>query len=148
MAKVTAMDVAKYTISKCQKDNHPITNLQLQKMLYYIQYYFFINCNGPLFDDDFQAWKFGPVIYDVYKEYKIYGALPLETDDDDKDRKIDIDGREKELLDYVIKNVRAMYPWRLVEQTHAKGKAWDITFEDGKGFGNTIHKEDIETNGF
>jgi uncharacterized phage-associated protein len=148
MAKVTAMDVAKYVISRCQNDNHPITNLQLQKMLYYIQYYFLINFGKPLFDDDFQAWKFGPVIYDVYKEYKIYGALPLEVDNDYKDYKIEIYNKEKELLEYVIKNVGAMYPWRLVEQTHAKGKAWDKIFMDGEGSGNIIHKEDIKNNGF
>ena len=33
----TAMDLAKYIVSKCYYDGCPISNLQLQKILYYIQ---------------------------------------------------------------------------------------------------------------
>ena len=32
-----AVELAKYIVSKCIKDEHPISNLQLQKILYYIQ---------------------------------------------------------------------------------------------------------------
>lgn len=32
----TALDMAKYIIDKCTKDRSPISNLQLQKILYYI----------------------------------------------------------------------------------------------------------------
>ena len=35
-----ALDLSKYIISKCVRDGHPISNLQLQKILYYIQVYF------------------------------------------------------------------------------------------------------------
>ncbi|MDR0407473.1 MAG: DUF4065 domain-containing protein [Campylobacteraceae bacterium] len=146
MAKVTAMDVAKYMIDKCENDNHPITNLQLQKMLYYVQCFFLVEKKKPLFDDDFEAWKFGPVIPDVYREYRIYGALPISSDADKAE--IDIDNKEMELLNDIIKKTRVMYPWRLVEQSHAKGKAWDNVFMDGIGVGDIISKEDIKNNGF
>ena len=32
-----AIDLSKYIVSKCVKDGHPVSNLQLQKILYYIQ---------------------------------------------------------------------------------------------------------------
>lgn len=32
-----AIDIAKNIINKCTIDKHPISNLQLQKILYYIQ---------------------------------------------------------------------------------------------------------------
>ena len=32
-----AIDLSKYIVSKCVTDGHPISNLQLQKILYYIQ---------------------------------------------------------------------------------------------------------------
>ncbi|MDR1284955.1 MAG: DUF4065 domain-containing protein [Campylobacteraceae bacterium] len=147
MAKITAMDVAKYAISKCQEDNHPITNLQLQKMLYYIQYFFLVKTEEPLFDDDFEAWKFGPVISNVYYEYRIYGALPIDLDGN-KIEFNNINIEDKKLLDYVIEKTRVMYPWRLVEQSHAKGKAWDSVFMDGFGAGDIIEKMDIKNNGF
>lgn len=33
----SAMEITKYIINKCTKEKHPISNLQLQKILYYIQ---------------------------------------------------------------------------------------------------------------
>lgn len=33
----TAMQIAEYVINKCTNENHAITNLQLQKILYYLQ---------------------------------------------------------------------------------------------------------------
>ena len=33
----SALDVSKYIVSKCTRDGHPISNLQLQKILYYVQ---------------------------------------------------------------------------------------------------------------
>ena len=35
----SAMDIAKYIIDKCIDDEMPISNLQLQKILYYLQVY-------------------------------------------------------------------------------------------------------------
>lgn len=32
-----ALDVAKYIVNKCTSENRPITNLQLQKILYFLQ---------------------------------------------------------------------------------------------------------------
>ena len=33
----SALDLSRYIVSKCISDGHPITNLQLQKILYFIQ---------------------------------------------------------------------------------------------------------------
>lgn len=33
----SALEIAKYVVNKCTVDRHPISNLQLQKILYYIQ---------------------------------------------------------------------------------------------------------------
>lgn len=54
-----AVHIAKYIINKCTIDQHPISNLQLQKILYCIQRDFLKN-DMLAFDDDFEAWPFGP----------------------------------------------------------------------------------------
>ena len=38
-----ALDIAKYIITKCNKDGFPISNLQLQKILYNLQKFFLQN---------------------------------------------------------------------------------------------------------
>ena len=45
-----ALDLAKYIVTKCVKDNCAISNLQLQKILYFIQRDF-LRCDKPAFSD-------------------------------------------------------------------------------------------------
>lgn len=68
--KISASDVAKYVIKVFQECEDPITNLKLQKLLYYIQGWHLGLYDAPVFDDDFQAWIHGPVIPKVFYEYK------------------------------------------------------------------------------
>ena len=51
-----ALDIAKYVITKCTKDKHPISNLQLQKILYYIQREL-LQQGLAGFSDDMEAWQ-------------------------------------------------------------------------------------------
>ena len=72
-----AIDLARYIISKCSKEQCPISNLQLQKILYYIQVEWLSKNNEPLFNNDICAWQFGPVVPDVYYLYNGYGASKI-----------------------------------------------------------------------
>ena len=66
---LNAMDAAKYVINLCAAENEPISNLQLQTILYYIQAAFYKHFGRPCFDDNFEAWMFGPVLPEVYYQY-------------------------------------------------------------------------------
>ena len=43
-----------------------MTNMKLQKMLYYQQGFHLAYFGTPLFDKDIEAWMFGPVVPSVY----------------------------------------------------------------------------------
>ncbi|MCD8213112.1 MAG: DUF4065 domain-containing protein [Campylobacter sp.] len=142
-----ALDVARYILTKCNKDGQPISNLQLQKILYYAQYEFLVNYGKPLFDDDFAAWKFGPVIPSVYYEYSHMGAFKIGANYNDYNKILDnMSENEVNELDNIIIDKRDINAWRLVDNTHKKGKAWDIVFKDGSGMGDIISKEEISAN--
>ena len=144
-----ALDVARYILTKCNKDGQPISNLQLQKMLYYIQYEFLTNFNKPLFEEDFEAWKFGPVIPVVYYEYSHMGAFKIGADYKDYDKILsEMSEDEVKKLDAIIDEKRDINAWKLVDSTHKSGKAWDIAFKDGDGIGDVISKEQIRENAF
>lgn len=64
-----AIDLANYIVDKCIKDNAPITNLQLQRILYFVQKEF-LKRGSPAFSDYIEAWEFGPVDYDIYNEFE------------------------------------------------------------------------------
>ena len=66
------LDVADYVIKYCNNHNMPISNLKLQKILYFVQAAFLSIQGFPCFPDDFVAWNYGPVIPAVYYKYKAF----------------------------------------------------------------------------
>ena len=63
-----ALDVAKYVIERCNKMGYPISNLKLQKILYFIQAEFLVAFDEQCFQEDIEAWNFGPVVPEVYRD--------------------------------------------------------------------------------
>jgi uncharacterized phage-associated protein len=55
----------------------PVDPMSLEKLVYYAQAFHFVLRDEPLFADELQAWKWGPVIPGVYKKYAAYGADPI-----------------------------------------------------------------------
>ena len=78
-----ALALAKYIVTKCVKDDCPISNLQLQKILYFIQVDSLKRTGKTAFPDSIEAWQFGPVVPRVYYFFCGNGALSiLDTFDD------------------------------------------------------------------
>ncbi|MDA8325367.1 MAG: DUF4065 domain-containing protein [Nitrospiraceae bacterium] len=76
-ASIHALDVARYFLSKANEEGDLITNLKMQKLLYYAQAWHLVNFDEPLFIDHINAWNLGPVVADVYREFKKFGAGPI-----------------------------------------------------------------------
>lgn len=74
-----AMDVADEIITLAQEKGHPVSNLKLQKMMYFLNALSLVQSEHPLIDDGqmFEKWDYGPVIHSVYSEYSVYGASPI-----------------------------------------------------------------------
>lgn len=138
-----ALDIAKYMVTKCADDNQPISNLQLQKILFYIQKEYIRN-GSPLFGDLFEAWQFGPVIPRVYYSFCEFGSMtiiPIVP------YQVDIDSNVRKIIDPIIKKKRELYPWDLVNETHKPGGAWDTIYRGGLGNHDIIPNDLIRTNG-
>lgn len=68
------VNVAKYFLSKIDTEaEEVITPLKLQKIIYYAQAWLLALKNRTFFEDDFQAWVHGPVIPNLYYQYKKHG---------------------------------------------------------------------------
>lgn len=65
--------IADYIILSFQEHGEPLTNLKLQKLLYYAQGWFLALYNKPLYEDRIEAWVHGPVIPVAYHSFKKYG---------------------------------------------------------------------------
>lgn len=73
MAK--AIDVADLIIVEAHKSNLPVSNLKLQKIMYFLNAIHLLEYKDPLItDDDFEKWDYGPTISSVYSEYESNGG--------------------------------------------------------------------------
>ena len=84
-----ASDVAKHLIYlSSQKvvgdseEREGITNLKLQKILYFAQACSLAQRDRPLFSDPIEAWEYGPVVPKVYQEYREHTNNPIIVQED------------------------------------------------------------------
>lgn len=135
------MSVANYFIYLAQKNeidegvSEGITHLKLQKILYFAQAAYLSLYDEELFVEDFQAWKYGPVIEELYHSFKQYAnaALPLPTN-----YQPEIDKKKKEFLEGIWELFSKYSVGELINITH-NHQPWKIAFEKGINF--TIEKQ-------
>ena len=72
--EITAFDVADYFLKIIDRDSgSSITNLKLQKELYYAQGWYLAFTGEKLFENRIETWVHGPVCPEVYNKYSKYG---------------------------------------------------------------------------
>lgn len=111
-----AVTLSNYIIRRFNQNKVSITNLKLQKILYYVQGYSLKMFGVPAFDDEIYAWHYGPVVPMAYYEFNIYGACPLTWDVNDE---LPIfKARYVNMVDAVIDKCMPYFSSALVEKTH------------------------------
>lgn len=132
----SALDIAKYVISKCAEEGEPVSNLQLQGILYIVQKTF-LNIGMRAFEDDFEAWQIGPVVREVYSQYCGFGALKIRLSFTD----ILPSEEFRVIADPIIAAERQKMPWELAAKV--QDEAWSDTYDGGKGSHAVIPKNII-----
>ena len=124
-----AIDLANYIVDKCIKDNTPITNLQLQRILYFVQKDF-LKRGSRAFSDYIEAWWFGPVVPTVYFCFCGFGAMPILFIPRDTVPNLSTD---KNIIDNIVENKRSLTPWEIAKETSKITGAWSKVYDNGKG---------------
>lgn len=132
MAKHTASEVAKWFLAynrsvSAEEGGEYISNLKLQKLLYYAQGSFLAVMGSPLFDDPIVAWQHGPVIESVYHEYKMNGSNGIPFNDDFNFDAFSKD--ENNLLKEVYETFGQYSAWKLRNMTHNE-TPWKSTHQN------------------
>jgi|SRR5579884_3336795 len=119
---LTAKDIAEYFLLMVDEEaGDSLSNLKLQKLVYYAQGYHLALHNAPLFQEQIEAWEHGPVIPSLYKEYRGYGSNPIPKPEEFDLEKYD--GQVRELLNEVFEVYGQFSAAKLRNMTHAE-KPW------------------------
>ncbi len=130
------MDVARFIVNYSIEIKRPVSNLKLQKLLYYVQAEFVRWFNKPCFDDPIIHWRHGPVVESVYQKYKAYGSDNI-LDKESKYLSFEFNFPTMEftpvwkdynenifefqhlsMIKQVIERYKDISPWDMVELTH------------------------------
>lgn len=136
--KYSALDIANYFLFKAQEeDQELLSNLKLQKLVYYAQGIYLAIHGKPLFEDRIEAWGYGPVVPSLYHRYKIHGAGGIPADPDFNPTSID--KNTLDFLDEIFVAFGQFSAIRLMEIAHSD-KCWKEA-----GSGNEIPLAAMET---
>lgn len=119
-----ANDIAKYVINYSNNNGYQITNLRLQKLLYFIQGNYAKKYDRRLIDEDFYAWQLGPVIPEVYFDYYIYSSIGLPSQSIEKE----LDENIVAFIETITKEYSEYSTRQLVEISH-KQDPWKYNYE-------------------
>jgi uncharacterized phage-associated protein len=127
------MDVAKYIVTYCAENNNPVSNLKLQKMMYFFWIDYYMRTGTYLFDNKMCAWKFGPVAPEVYYAFSVYAGNPIVRKYENS-----ISEKDKMILNEFIDLYMDVSVSELVKHSHRSGGAWDVVYNNGKGIRKDI----------
>ena len=125
METYPAIAVANYFVEKANRLGEVITNLKVQKLLYFAHGWTLALARKPLIADRIQAWKNGPVVPLVYHAYKGFGRenIPMSS------RSFPIKAHDRRLLDDIYRIYGPISAENLSELTHDKGSPWHMTYD-------------------
>ena len=144
MKKISPEELAKYVIKVHSRPEEWefITNLKLQKILYYIQWFHLAFFDEPFFDEDIYARQYWPVVKSVYNNYKDKWSSGITElyEDDDFTKLISTD--QQNLVSSVWDNYWQYSAFKLVEMTHDEFP-WKNAIKDW--IDSIITKESLKT---
>lgn len=126
--RTAAIKIAEYIVTQACEKGDPVSNLKLQKLLYYVQGEALKTHGESAFDESIEAWNYGPVVRSVYEKFRIFGAGPIFR----KYETPSITGDIKDVIDSVIDTYGELSAWQLVQETHKPDTPWSMTMEKGQ----------------
>jgi len=119
MAYINAIQAADYILFCANDAQELITNLKLNKLLYYAQGYHIAIHDDLLFEDEIQAWVHGPVVPNVYHKYKGFKWAPINVNAS----RPELSKEVFEFLDVIIETFLPIDAYKLELMTHEE-KPW------------------------
>jgi uncharacterized phage-associated protein len=131
--------VANFVLDYCDRRGRKVTNLALQKIVYFCHVWSLMDLGRPLVRHKFEAWEFGPVLPYIYREFKHYDRSPIigratQIDPFDGKHRVvayDFDPETDSLLHKITGFYSQLRAGDLVDLSHANGGPWHAVWNHG-----------------
>ena len=131
--------IANFILDFCDRNGRKVTNLGLQKIVYFCHVWSLIDLGRPLIRHKFEAWEYGPVLPYLYREFRGHDRSPIvsratQIDPVDGKHKIvpyHFDSETKLMLNEIVEFYSRLRASDLVELSHAEGGPWYSVWNHG-----------------
>jgi uncharacterized phage-associated protein len=132
--------IANLMLDEADRIGISITNLALQKLLYFAHGIFLNETKQPLVSGYFEAWQYGPVHPATYKAFRSAGSEPIRFRAESQDiftgssKPIPIPDNPvvRRLVQQVLNSYGKLSAGRLVDIAHAKNCPWDFIVDKAR----------------
>ncbi|QTX02607.1 hypothetical protein LFWB_4640 [Candidatus Phytoplasma luffae] len=136
--QINVFDIANYLISQTDTNKYKISNMKINKLLYYIQGHYIAQTGKTLFPEKIEAWLFGPVILNIYSEFFNFVDNPIPNDYVCKGAsKNELTTEAKEIIEKVINKYSSFSARELSVKTHEE-VPWKEAYNPRKKWQNNI----------
>lgn len=141
-----ASAIAYAFVLKGIEEGNFVTQMKLQKMVYFAHGYHLAKYAKPLVNEDFEAWKFGPVVPEIYQSYKLYGSdyiidpglVPKSA------RPLTLSDTAIDAVDYTWRATKNLSAAVLMSWTHKDGSPWAQVY-DPNNISTVIKNDSIQS---
>lgn len=117
---IDCLNLARYFIIRAYEDaiEADMTNMKIQKLLYYAQSLHLALYDEPFFGEEIQAWRYGPVCPPAYRFYSEFEAsqLPIPS----KESLLQLPSDKQELLEEIWGYFGGYHAYGLSNMTHGE----------------------------
>jgi uncharacterized phage-associated protein len=132
--------IANAVLDAADRAGFPLTNMSLNKIVYFAHAWHLARYSEPLIDSLFEAWQYGPVHPQLYRQLKHFGEAPISTRltriDLHTGADVPVEVHLSETQIETIEQITLFYgrfpAWKLVEFSHRSGAPWDCVWSAAK----------------
>lgn len=136
--------VANCFLSIAKAEGSSITNLRLQKLIYFAHGIYLATTGAPLVNEPFQAWTYGPVLPSLYALLRVFGNKPISYDIVYNGEDVERNSQAYVIIKMAWDRLKVYTTAQLVEVSHRMGSPWHNAIAKGGRF-TEISNDDLRT---
>ena len=137
-----SISVANYILDKARESKNTLTPMQILKLVYLSHGWMLGLYHRPLIKEPVEAWRYGPVIPELYQAVKKFGSKPVEKLPEYV--REEFDNEEKDVMGQTLEVYGSLSGLQLSSLTHLKGTPWHKTWTSHAWYSAEISNDLIE----
>ena len=124
-----ARQVANWFVNRAGRDGKTLSLMSLLKLTYISHGWHLETRNMPLFSNRIEAWQYGPVVPEVYRDFRKQGinvSAPVNSVPD-----ASFTEQDEDFLEQIYKIYGSLAAFQLSDITHVPGGPWHIATKTG-----------------